>query len=319
MFKFLHAQNGTFKPVTMAVKSWFGHLDFAIGAANNQLTVQRGVFAVQVSLRGTPEFRRPAWTTTAYKLEGGAGLGSVQINHAVFLHLISEEFINEHSRLLVFEFNAGMSARTWWNEAQWGAAFVSETEKGNHDKSRFLFHKLTFGSMTDRWLHSVRAAEVGGVTRDVTLTSPFVRSSIFATLLQNASVYQDNAGYMPTLHVHTFYGQDARPDQRWQHFRGQAATLPGAVSGFAMIAQGGFKSILMGDELASWTMPAAAGWTVERIASRLARTLAKYPAFARNLERVSDCENSSTIIPHASNLPIEVLHLSGLASPNPVL
>ncbi|HTU18707.1 MAG TPA: hypothetical protein VMG10_11650 [Gemmataceae bacterium] len=302
------------KLLTARLDSVFLLYEFGVDAANNELNITGGCAAFHASDPRPPQVQPPDWTQYAFEVEGAAGRGSFSINHA---HLHSQrkvDFVNEFSRLQFAVFDVMAPRAAWFSDAAWTASFEARLAKAK-DLSRFLFHRVAMKDIKERWAHAVAAEEgVAGVLSLLVVT-PFVRPSLCATLLAAATQSAAQPGHMPILSLSTSYGHDGVPDHTWTHFPGDATGLPGAVSGFVMLCQGGFKSISLA-EAATWQGMAG---VPDRAFPRLVRTLSRYGEFQRNLENVGQHDKESAIVPPADNLPVEVLYLTGLANPLHVL
>jgi hypothetical protein len=302
--------------VTPHLESFWIYNRLKVGAANGELTFQEGWAAVLVSLARRPQLTIPPWTATAYRIEGGQGVGSFTIQNAYPKERRADQLVGEHSWLQLCEFHDASQARSWFDDSRWSAPFTHpllSTPDTKTDPSRYLFHELTLGNVTDRWAHWVsgRATAVG--TEAVSVLMPFSGPTLLGTLLAAA----ENPRHMPRLTINTFYGHHDRnrPDHTFTHFHGDNTALPGDVEGFVMVMQGAFKAILLGPDLESWHLSADQGWNAERICNRLAAVAARYPAFRRTVETAAESETLSVIMPPPGNRPAEFLFLKGLRSP----
>jgi hypothetical protein len=311
----MKANDATNQVLTTQLQSFFAWLELQVAQANNALTIPKGYFATHLSRSGPPIFKTADWDCDSYEINGRAGLGKFTVNHAKPRDRRGDEFTPEFWHMQLCEFDVNQGRNSWLDTSAWKAPFEHPLFKAeNPDLKRYLFHELTVQGtkIQDRWVHATGQQQTNGVTNAVSLVMPFSGPTLAGDLLAAAS----HPGFMPMLTVHIFYGHldRTRPNHTWTHFHGDSTQLPGAVSGFLLVLQGAFKSILY-DDLKSWDL---SGWNPEKVADRLQAVAARYPLFRRTFETVGDSEQSSVITPPADNRPVEVLFLQGLKSRLPL-
>lgn len=307
------------KGFTNNLLSFWLYFDFSVDQGNGMLQVNKGYFATFLASEGVTSGEEPDWEGTAYKLDGGSGVGELVLQHARLKERVLFESNTEFGKLHLFELDSTVSTNrpAWLDAGGWTATFTPP--KFAHEDKR-MFHQLSISSVDKCWVHWLACQSTNGTgTSSLTAVLPFVRPSVFATILAATTTDGNQPKHMPQLTVHSLYGQQKEVTKSWSHFHGDSAALPGAVSGYSMIALGAFQGIPLG-ELASWHL--AGDDNARAIGDRLLPLVAssvKLGGHSRNLSSFTALDQAANVPTDKKNQPIEVLHLTGLASDKAVI
>ena len=289
--------------LTERLESFWLYIDFAIGQ-NRRVKVQDGYLAIYVSQQsGPPRATKPAGTNRDITLQDEAD-NKIVLKHADLILSRLVEYGNEFNHLHLYKFDDGQSKATWVTATaqDWKPAFKNPTT--NDDRKPFWNHTLDFGTVKTRYVYSMIATENATGTQSLASIMPFLSPSALATVLSN------DKKVMPPLAITV----QKRP--AWNYFPKDAKTFAGDVTGFVMVAQGAFKAIDLGAELASWHVPPSKTST-EQIFDRLTGLVHRFPRLRRTLDSASSTLDNS-IVPVMPAVPVEVMYLNNLNTRNEV-
>lgn len=320
-------RDGTeWKPLAHA-DSWLVYAKVKVNPANGLLTVDGGFAAVHSASTDKPlRFVRALQTAREFRIVGGDGIGTVQLKHACPRRSYESGRVNESTVMHVFEFDTNHPPGEWVADTEVVAGYRPPVlDQPDLNPARFSFYKLDLVPWEEgergpkgRWIYSVDVQRAGS-TDQVVLTAPLVRPTLLGTILSQATPDVAHPRYMPRLELNTFYGvkPDGNPARTWRHFDSKPPTVqPGEVTGYAMVAQGAFRSIRP-SELDDWYL-GPNEWDMDRISRRLEDQAVAYSCRQRDLETVGDHEFDADHRLRLASTPTEVLFLKGLRSPLPV-
>lgn len=296
--------------VSTSVESFWLYCEFAVDQANCQLTVQNGYFAFLDTRKGMPSQKPMGWGTVDLSVKGPAGVGGFELIDLTPLRHAGWQIPSESAQLHFSKFKNTAPSR-WLDASGWaGVNPLDAIVAGLNDTEDKNFHKIELGGDGERRASLLLAETTAGGTDQFAACVPMSPKPLIQTILKNASHGAD-ARHMPTLKTKTSYNLDSS-GHGWDHFTGTKSAIPGGVVGYALIAQGAFKSVMTG-ELDDWFMAAADGWTPERIFRKLKGTVQLSPPVPRGLHNLLNVDISTIVQPGQSS-PTEVVFLKGLNS-----
>ena len=295
--------------ITASMESFWLFYNFEINSATKIITIndKEGMFAVYISQKSGPPFipklNMDPLNTSNFEITDRGGQ-KIQLNHVRLVESRLVEFSNEVAQLHLFKFsnNAPVEPPKWINTGGWAPQFTNPT----HNKGNVPFLKHLFeldGKIQNRYIYWISAQEDGQGTKSFALAMPFLGQSPFQTILS------EDGNPLPKIDI-------LMNNHTWSYPPPGNTSLPGAIKGFAMVADGAFKSIALNSAIDEWLDVDTNDTST--VITKLSQVVGDYPTSISRTLNTAHVVNKDSVVQAEPDPAVEILYMGKLNSINPV-